>query len=127
MVTFCFSSYKKPKKREVKKDDIIYRDIIGEVVLVDNHLRVKYDDITYVIHPNTLKTKGKRIIYRIQPDENGRRIKIIRNQNEKFDVGTKHYCNVAPGIKVLGNIVTNEFDMHLFYIKRIINEEINGV
>lgn len=127
MVSFSFSLKKNKPKRETKpKNVIIYSNVLGLVIKDNECLRVLYKDILYVIDPTTISTKGRRVIYARIRDKYNHRIKIIRNADGRFDVGTKHYVRVTDGLYVIGNVITNSYGMTLFYIKRVVdyNEDI---
>lgn len=126
MVTFNFSLKSKPKKEVKPKNTIIYKDVLGLVVKEEQFIKVCYRNKNYVIEPSTFSTKGRKVIYAKRRDEYGHRIKIIRNFDDRRDVGTVHYARVTDGLYVIGNVITNSYGMELFYIKRVVdyNEEI---
>ena len=126
MVTFNFSLKSKPKKEVKPKNTIIYKDVLGLVVKEEQFIKVCYRNKNYVIEPSTFSTKGKKVIYAKRRDERGHRIKIIRNFDDRRDIGTTHYARVTDGLYVIGNVITNSYGMELFYIKRVVdyNEEI---
>lgn len=118
IINFSFKS--KQKREEKPKNIIIKNDVIGLVIKADNGMKVNYENINYLIDPRTLTTKDKKIVYALRKDKYGHRIKIIRSEGARFDIGTQHYANVCPGLYVLGNIIENAYGT-LFYIKKIID------
>ena len=55
-------------------------------------------------------------------DEYGHRIKIIRDIDNKEDIGSKFYCRLAPGLTVKGKVIRNEVNLELFQVTKVLNE-----
>lgn len=104
MVTFNFSLSAIKKKEKNKPKTNVVETIEGVIAIVNNEYKLKANNVLYDIDENSISTKGKRIIYTRRLDENGHRIKIIRNGEDTVDVGTKHYTSIAIGLKVKANI-----------------------
>lgn len=104
MVTFNFSLSAIKKKEKNKPKTNVVTTVEGIVAIVNNEYKLKVDNSLYDIDKNSIATKGKRIIYAKRLDEYGHRIKIIRNGEDAFDVGSEHYSSIAIGLKVKTNV-----------------------
>lgn len=104
MVTFNFTLKSKTKPVVNKVSSIT---VDGIVVMINNIYKIKVGDKLYDIDINSITTKGQRIIYARWLDKNGHRIKIIRNEEDRSDIGIKFYTNIAVGLKVKANVVNN--------------------
>lgn len=104
MVAFNFSLSAIKQKEKAKPKINVVETIEGIIAIVNNQYKLKANNSLYDIDENSISTKGKRIIYARRLDENGHRIKIIRNGEDTFDIGIKYYSSIAIGLKVKANV-----------------------
>lgn len=121
MPTFNFSSFK-PKKKIQQTTIVLYDNIKAIVIVEEKVLKAKVGDNKYLFTNKSLSTDGCRVIYAKRLDKYGHRIKIIRDINNKEDIGSKFYCRLAPGLIVKGKVIRNEVNLELFQVTKVLNE-----
>ena len=131
MPTFSFFEVTVKKERTVKKESsdtgkytIIQKNIDGIVhISIEGNYYVKVFDKTYNITSENYTCEGMPYVYAQQLDVNGHRMMLSRadvNANKL----PKQYLPFAPGIKVYGNIVKNNYTTEImFKIKKICYDE----
>lgn len=119
MVTFNFTLKSKKKTVAPKISSVV---VEGIVVMINNIYKLKVGDKLYDIDVNSITTKGQRTIYARWLDDNGHRIKIIRNEEDRSDIGIKFYTNIAVGLKVKANIINNVCSITKVYHDTLIND-----
>ena len=120
---FNFNISLKPKRatRSPSKPSISYTVIESKVeglikLLEDMTFRVEYKGKLYKITNESFNTRGKRILYARRLDEFGHRIKVIRDQDSRYEVDSRHYVPFAAGLIAKGRIVKLPFSSELFHI-----------
>lgn len=120
---FNFNVSLKPKRttRSPSKPAISYTIIEPKVegiikLLEDLTFRVEYNNKLYKITNESFNTRGKKILYARRLDKYGHRIKVIRDQDNRYEVDTRHYVPFAAGLIAKGRIVKLPFSSELFHI-----------
>lgn len=118
---FNFNVSLKPKSKTRSPSKISYTVIEPKVeglvkLLQDMTFRVEYNGKLYKITNESYETRGKRILYARRLDCYGHRIKIIRDNDNRAAVDTKHYVPFAAGLIAKGRIVKLPFSSELFHI-----------
>lgn len=123
MIKFNFNIAVKPKRqsRSPSKPAISYTVIESKVeglikLLEDGTFRVEYNKKLYKITKESFNTKGKKALYARRLDKYGHRIKLIRDQDSRYEVNIKHYVPFAAGLMAKGRIVKLPFSGELFHI-----------
>ena len=78
--------------------------------------RVEYKGKLYKITKESYETKGKKVLYARKLDKFGHRIKIIRDQDNRASVNSKHYVPFAAGLIAKGRLVKLPLSTELFHI-----------
>ena len=118
---FNFNISLKPKRQTRSPSNISYSVIETKVeglirVLADMTFRVEYKGKLYKITQESYNTKGKKALYARRLDKYGHRIKLIRDQDSRYEVNIKHYVPFAAGLIAKGRIVKLPFSSELFHI-----------
>lgn len=123
MIKFNFNIAVKPKRQShsPSKPAISYTVIESKVeglikLLEDGTFRVEYNKKLYKITKESFNTKGKKALYARRLDKYGHRIKLIRDQDSRYEVNIKHYVPFAAGLMAKGRIVKLPFSGELFHI-----------
>lgn len=131
MPVFDFFKVTVKKERTVKKENselgkysVIQKNVDGIIhISIEGNYYVKIYDKTYSIISENYDCNNMPYVYAQQLDENGHRMLMVRadvNANKL----PKQYLPFAPGIKVYGNIVLNNFNkIEMFKIKKICYDE----
>lgn len=119
MVTFNFS-LKTSKKRTIQPK--ITETIEGYIVMLNDNYKIKYNNELYNIDESSISTKNQSIIYSKKLDKYGHRIKIIRNADDRSDIGSKNYTSIAVGLKVKANIINGIAFITKIYNNTLIND-----
>lgn len=118
---FNFNISLKPKRQTRSPSSLSYTVIESKVeglvkLLPDMTFRVEYKGKLYKITQESYNTKGKKVLYARKLDCYGHRIKIIRDNDNRAYVDTKHYVPFAAGLIAKGRIVKLPFSSELFHI-----------
>lgn len=122
MVNFKFNFNVANKiKKQVSSPSLSYVVIESKIeglvkLLEDMTFRVEYNGKLYKITTESYETKGKKVLYARKLDEYGHRIKIIRDQDNRAAVDTKHYVPFAAGLIAKGRLVKLPLSSELFHI-----------
>ena len=130
MPVFDFFKVTTKKERVVKKNNtdgkysIIQKNLNCIVHIdIEANYYIKVVDKNYPIIPENYDCKDVPEIYAQCLDENGHRMLWIRNNVNPQSL-PKQYIPFAPGIKVIGNIVLNNYTkQEMFKIKKICYDE----
>lgn len=130
MPTFDFFKVTTKKERVVKKNStdgkysVIQKNLDGIVHIdIEANYYVKVFDKTYPIISENYDCKNIPEVYAQGLDEKGHRMLWIRNNINSQSL-PKQYLPFAPGIKVYGNIVLNNYTkQEMFKIKKICYDE----
>lgn len=131
MFKFDFFNVKIKKERTIQKSNIadgkysiLEKNIYGIVHIdLEANYYVKICNKNYPIISENYDTKNIPEIFAQELDKNGHRKLIIRN-NSNLQKLPVQYLPFAPGIKVCGNIVLNNYNkLTMFKIKKIEYDE----
>lgn len=122
MVSFKFNfNVSNKSKKQTRSPSISYVVIESKIeglikLLEDMTFRVEYKGKLYKITKESYETKGKKVLYARKLDKFGHRIKIIRDQDNRASVNSKHYVPFAAGLIAKGRLVKLPLSTELFHI-----------
>lgn len=121
---FVFSAAKKTKdtKRNTSKDlTTVEANCEGIVKCRENGTYfVRYNNKDYNITPESYNCEGKKQVYLKRLDENGHRIKIIRDSDNRTKM-CNAYIPFAPGLVAKGRLIKTNYGSVLFHIRSVYN------
>lgn len=126
MPRFDFSILSGKKKvkdpyRKTPKYITLENECEGVIMCVNGIFKVLYDNKIYPVTTESLRTKGRRVVYARRRDTYGHRIKIIRPIGSRPAVPIHCYASIAEGLICRGKLLKNKYSVILFHISSCIN------